>query len=317
VTNGGSPLTVARPCRILTGFPHPGVAARIGRRRRGFLVLRRSHVVFSALRAALLVASIVAPHRIVSLLPSLTEDICALGLQARLVAVSAYSRDIPCAKGLPRVGDYQSVDNERIVALHADLVIGLPSQAQLVAPLRALGIRVVLLPDENYDDIYLDIARIGAAADVAPRAARLTATLKAQVAALHARTRSFRTHPRVFVALSVEPIWTVGPQSYIARMIELAGGRLAVTKLAQPYAMYSPERLLALQPDAIVATRDSEIDTVLAKAPWRELRAVRLHRILTPSNDDILVHPSPRFIEGLRWLIQRLQPIANHSAHSS
>ena len=273
--------------------------------------------MFHVLRGALLLASVLAPHRIVSLLPSLTEDICALGLQAQLVAVSAYSRDIPCAKGLPRVGDYQSVDNERIVALHADLVIGLPSQAQLVAPLRALGMHVVLLPDERYRDIFLDIARIGAAAGVPQRAARLVAALRRQVAALHARTRSFRTHPRVFVALSVEPIWTVGPQSYIARMIELAGGRLAVTQLAQPYAMFSSERLLALRPDVIVATRDSEIGSVLAKAPWRALPAVRLHRILIPPNDDILVHPSPRFIEGLRWLIQQLQPIANRSAHSS
>lgn len=317
MTNGGSPLTVARPCRIPTGFPRPGVTGLIGPRRRGFLVLRRSLVVFHALRAATIVASLLAPHRIVSLLPSLTEDICALGLQRELVAVSAYSRDIPCAKGLPRVGDVRSVDNERIVALHADLVFGLPSEAQLVAPLRALGVRVILLPDERYEDIYLDIARIGAAAGVEQRAARLSERLKAEVAELHARTRSFRTHPRVFVALSVEPIWTVGPQSYIARMIELAGGRPAVTRLPQPYALYSPERLLALRPDAIVATRDSEIETVLTKAPWRDLRAVRRERILIPPNDDMLVHPSPRFIEGLRWLIQRLKPIANRSAHSS
>jgi len=317
VTKGGSPLTVARPCRILTGFPRPGVTAPICTRRRGFLVLRSSSVVFYAFRGVLLVASLVVPHRIVSLLPSLTEDICALGLQARLVAVSAYSRDIPCAKGLPRVGDYQSVDNERIVALHADLVVGLPSQAQILAPLRAAGVPVLLLPDETYEDIYLDIARIGAATGDSARAATLTARLRREVAALHVRTKAFRTHPRVFVALSVEPIWTVGPQSYIASMIELAGGRLAVTKLAQPYATFSAERLLELQPDAIVATRDSEIGSVLARAPWRDLRAVKTKRILTPPHDDILVHPSPRFIEGLRWLIQQLQPIANRSAHSS
>ena len=273
--------------------------------------------MFHVLRSALLLASVLAPHRIVSLLPSLTEDICALGLQAQLVAVSSYSRDIPCAKGLPRIDDAQSVDNERIVALHADLVIGLPSQEQLVAPLRAIGIHVVLLPDERYRDIFLDIARIGTAAGVPQRAARLVAELRRRAAELHARTRSFRTHPRVFVALSVAPIWTVGPQSYIARLIELAGGRLAVTQLAQPYAMFSAERLLALRPEVIVATRDSEIGSVAAKVPWRDLPAVRLHRILIPPNDDILVHPSPRFIEGLRWLIQQLQPIANHSAPSS
>ena len=269
------------------------------------------------LRGALLVANVLAPHRIVSLLPSLTEDICALGLQAQLVAVSAYSRDIPCAKGLPRVNDAQSVDNERIVALHADLVIGLPAQEEFVAPLRALGIRVVLLPDDSYKDIFLDIARIGAAAGVPHRAAGLIAALKRRAAALHARTRSFRTHPRVFVALSAEPIWTVGPQSFIAHLIELAGGRLAVRRLAQPYALFSPERLLTVRPDVIVATRDSNIGSVLGKAPWRDLPAVRLHHILIPPNDDILDHPSPRFIEGLRWLIQQLQPIANSSAHSS
>ncbi|HUY11970.1 MAG TPA: helical backbone metal receptor, partial [Candidatus Dormibacteraeota bacterium] len=272
--------------------------------------------VLAIVRSALLVASIVAPHRIVSLLPSLTEDLCALGLQARLIAVSSYSSDIPCAKGKPRVGDYESVDAEKIVAMHADLVLGLPSQMQVVAPLRAAGIRVLLLPDESYDDIFTSIARIGDATGEVQTARALIARLKSQVASLHARTRSFRWHPRVFVALSVAPIWTVGPQSYLARIVELAGGRLAVTQLAQPYATYSAEALLASQPDVILATRDSGLQSTLKTMPWRDLRAVRDGRLLLPPNDDMFVHPSPRFIEGLRWLVQQLQRIAGSSARS-
>ena len=68
---------------------------------------------------------------------------------------------MPNAAALPVVGDFASVDTERIIALHPDVVVGIPSQARLVAPLQRAGIRVVLIPDDSYDDIFRDLRTLG------------------------------------------------------------------------------------------------------------------------------------------------------------
>src|SRR5581483_3279756 len=88
-----------------------------------------------------------APQRIVSLMPSFTEDLCAIGAAKQLVGVSQFSADIPCARGLPQVDSAASVNAEKIVALHPDRVFGIPSQRLAVAPLQRVRIPVFLLPN--------------------------------------------------------------------------------------------------------------------------------------------------------------------------
>jgi iron complex transport system substrate-binding protein len=102
----------------------------------------------------------------------------------------------------------------------------------------------------------------------------------------------------------------VGPQSYISTLIGLAGGRNAVQNLPQAYAQYNPEALIALQPDAIVATGDAHIEALLGREPWRSLNAVRQHHVFILHDSEILTRPGPRYNEGLEWLIERLRPIA-------
>ena len=98
-----------------------------------------------------------SPHRIVALAPSLVEDLFALGLGERVVGVSIYADYPPAARRLPIVAEAASIDSERIVALRPELVVGLAAQAGLVAPLRRAGLRVILLPDDAYEDIFVDL----------------------------------------------------------------------------------------------------------------------------------------------------------------
>jgi len=189
--------------------------------------------------------------RIVALVPSLVEDLCAIGAAHQLTGVSSATRDVPCAKGVPVVGDFSSVDVEKIVALHADVVVAIPAQAHLVEPLRHAGIDVELLDDDSYADIFDDITALGKLTGRASQAAALDRSLKAQTAHLIAG-RHFNHKPTVFVALGTGPIYTCGPTSYIAALIGLAGGTNAVTSLPGAYGEYSAEALLRLQPDAIV-----------------------------------------------------------------
>ena len=250
-----------------------------------------------------------AQPRIVSLIPSFTEDLCAIGAAKQLVGVSQFSSHIACAKDLPEVNDASSVDAEKIVALHPGLVVGIPSQARAVSALQRAGIKVSLLRDDSYMDLFGDITKLGSLSGHQSQASALIASLRAQTKKLQA-SEHFARRPAVFVVLQTNPIWTVGPGSYISSLIALAGGRNAVTALPQAYAQFSGEALLRLQPDALLAASDAQLEPSVGREPWRSLQAVRAKRLLIVHDPDLLYRPGPRYNEALSWLIERLRPIA-------
>ena len=287
--------------------------------RQAFLVHRTAFDVKAvAIAVALLLCGCAAPkpraqahvpQRIISLVPSLTEDLCAIGAGGQLVAVSSFSSDIPCARRLPQVSNFSSVDSERAVRLHPDVVVGIPAQRTMTAPLRAAGVQTAFFSDDSYRDLFDDIAQLGALSGHARQSAELSAGLHRRTAQLQESER-FKRRPSVFFVAQALPLWTVGPQSYIATLIDLAGGRIATESLRVPYAQYSAEALLQLNPDVIVATSDARLDAALDRMPWRALRAVRAHHVYILQNGALLVRPGPRYNEGLSWLIERLRQSA-------
>ncbi|HEX8805657.1 MAG TPA: helical backbone metal receptor [Candidatus Aquilonibacter sp.] len=251
--------------------------------------------------------------RIVTLVPSFAEDVAAIGARAELVGVSKFSDDVPNAAALPIVGDFSSVDTERIIALHPDVVVGIPSQARMVSPLQRAGIRVVLIPDDTFDDIFTDLQTLGQLTGHVAGARSEIASLQAQTAKLSASVAHRPVRPSVFFALGTGPIWTVGPMSYIGHLIDLAGGRDAASDLHAPWAEYSEEALLRAQPDAIVAGHDTDLAAVQGDEPWRSLHAVReghVFQIADPRVENALFRPGPNYNEGLRWLIERLSSLS-------
>ncbi len=257
--------------------------------------------------------------RIVTLIPSFAEDVVAIGARAQLVGVSKFSDDVPNNAALPVVADFSSIDTERIIALHPDVVVGIPSQAQMVAPLQRVGIHVVLLPDDTFDDIFTDLATLGQLTGHTAQARAEIDALKRETARLSATVANRAYKPSVFVALGTGPIWTVGPSSYIGRLIVLAGGRNAASDLREPWGEYSEEALLQAQPDAIVSDLDTHLAAVQGREPWRSLHAVREGHVFVindPRVDAALMRPGPNYNEGLRWLIERLSSLSTPTTHS-
>ncbi len=242
-------------------------------------------------------------------MPSFADDLYAVGAGSQVVAVSAYT-DVPQARVLPRVADFTSIDAERIVALHPGVVIGIPAQSRLVEPLRRAGLRVILLPDDSYDSIFTNLRTIGALTGRKREAAVTIARLQAETTRLHARTRDFARHPSVFVVLGADPIWTAGSASYIERLIELAGGVNAASAMHAAYGEYNPEALLHDQPDMLVTDPATHLEALFDREPWRSLHAVVLHHVYSV-DPDLIQRPGPSYNEGLRWLIARLEPLAN------
>jgi ABC-type Fe3+-hydroxamate transport system substrate-binding protein len=267
-----------------------------------------------ALALTLASSSGAAAPRIVTLVPSLGDDAFAIG--ANVVGVSRFT-NVPAKMRVPAIGDFQGVDAEAILRLHPAVVIGIPSQERLVQPLRSAGVRVLLVADDSYDDIFLDLKTVGKISHRQARAAALARDLRQQTAALRKRV-TWKNRPSVFFALGTGPIWAAGPHSYIDALIALAGGRNAASSLTEPWGEFSEEALLRAQPDAIVAGRDSGLRAVLSREPWRSLRAVREGHVFIVTDarvDNALYRPGPDYNEGLRWLIERLSSLSTSTTH--
>jgi len=248
-------------------------------------------------------------RRVVSLIPSLTEDLFAIGAGPQVVAVDQISAQLSPARKLPIVGNFSSINTERIIALHPDFVAAIPAQDRLLQPLSRAGIVHTLLRNDSFEDLFSDLERLGALTGHIQSAQALEKRLRARTRLL-TRSRHFKRVPSVFVVLDTSPIYTAGPRSYISTLIGLAGGRNAAQHLPSAYASYSAEALLRLQPDAIISDPSTHLEAVLANEPWRSLRAVSQHHVYIVDPADILERPGPRYNEGLAWLIARLAPLA-------
>jgi iron complex transport system substrate-binding protein len=275
------------------------------------VALCSAYMAFVAAPAPAATPAPVGP-RIVSLMPSLTEDLFAIGAGPQVVGVSQFTDRPAAAASLPAVASFASVDAERIVRLHPGLVVGISAQAALVAGLRHAGLRIELLRDDSFDDLFATLARLGVLSGHPEAATHLAKSLHERTAQLVARVPA-GPRPRTFVVLGVAPIYTVGERSYIAHLIELAGG-VDAAHISDAYARFGSEALVALQPDAIVADRSSGLASALAHAPWNALTAVRSGHVYVLDDADILERPGPRYNEGLAWLIAHLHAGAARAA---
>ena len=251
----------------------------------------------------------VSNRRIVSLMPSLTEDLFAIGAGDQIVAVDRFSTDVPGAQAIPAVADVSSVDVERVVALHPDVIVGIPSQSRVLEPLRRAGISVVLFRDDSFADLFANIDGLGVLSGHLDAARRLERSLRARTQQLH-RALHYKKTPSVFVVLDTNPIYTAGKPSYIASLVRLAGAKNAADDLNVAYAPYGAEALLRAQPDAIVSDSSTGLSAALGREPWRSLHAVRDGHVFILANGSLLERPGPRYNEGLAWLIARLQTVA-------
>ena len=174
------------------------------------------------------------PQRLVSLAPSITEILYAIGLGDRVVGVTEFC-DYPAnAQTKPKVG-YSHPNVESILALHPDLVVA-PSaflRPDLLTKLEQLKIAIYISEPNSVEDIPQQIQMLGRMLDRSASADELAAQLRDQLSELNARTQE-RSRPRVLYVLNSQPLITVGPGSFIHELIEMAGGTNVAARAASP-----------------------------------------------------------------------------------
>ena len=247
-------------------------------------------------------------RRIVSLAPSSTEILYALGVGDRIVGVDQYSDWPLAAAKLPRVGSELAPSVERIVALAPDVVFVSTSAnaRELPAQLERLGARVVVSHVVTLDDLWRDIATSGDAVGRHDAATALVAQLRARVAATHARVAVLPS-PKVLVVVWADPLTVAGGHSFVDDVVRAAGGDNIAGDSTQPYPQYSVERMLARAPEVIVVGSHEGGPSLAPLTAHASLPAVRNGRVHSVDG-DLLFRPGPRLVDGIELLARLFHP---------
>jgi ABC-type hemin transport system substrate-binding protein len=240
-------------------------------------------------------------RRIVSLSPSVTENLFAIGAGGRLVGVTT-ACDFPEAAGrLPRVGDFRRPSWERILSLRPDAVLvesATLKPADVASIRERAGCRVEVLAPRTVDDVVKNLRQLGQWCGLGRDTASLAGRLEARIAAVGRRVRG-GTPPRVFVEVSESPLYAAGPVSFVDDLVRRAGGR-NVVEVREPFPMVSAEAVLKARVQVYVVASKAVPGARIQRPLARGARVVAV-------DPDWLFRPTARLVDGLEALARALR----------
>lgn len=257
------------------------------------------------------------PQRIVSLLPSLTESVCALGQCQKLVGVDRYSNWPGSVAKLPRMGGGIDPNIESVVALKPDLVL-MATSARGAERLQALGLTVLALEPRTHADVQRVLHTVAQALDVpVQESERVWRHIDA---AVNAAAQSIPAHAkgqRVYFEVSRAP-YGASESSFIGETLQRLGARNILPASMGPFPKINPEFVVRAQPDLIMVG-DSNFDDMRTRPGWQNMRAMRTQRVCHFKSDesDVLVRAGPRMAEAARLMAQCLTDPAQTNAASN
>lgn len=237
------------------------------------------------------------PKRIVSLAPSNTEILFALGLDRRIVGVTNRCDYPPGAKKKPKIGD-QIISVERVLAARPDLVVAhAVLNAGVIPTLERKGLCVIAVDPITLVDLMNDILKLGRATGSLVKAGSVAESMRADIQRAKADPKG--EERRTVAVVQINPPWAAGSGTMVDELIEIAGGR-NVAAGVKGYKQISNEKLLALDPE-VVLILSPEDEGMLKTSFWRSTKAVRKGHYYK-LDSDIFVRPTPRIVEGLKML---------------
>jgi len=249
------------------------------------------------------------PRRIISMLPSHTETLIALGAGDRLIAIDRYSNyPVAVTDRLPKVGSAFQPNLEAILALKPDLVLADEStSSRLTQKLEQAGLTVYGGTAQTYNEVFDKVAVLGKLINRETPATRLITSMRSELNDLQQRVRGL---PDISTYYEIDPSpYSVGPQSFIGTLLNKAGGTTIVPARLGDFPKIDPELIVKANPQAMIGLSVAEART---RPGWAGLRAVTAGRVFKPSDEeqDALSRPGPRLPAALRTLIRFLHPEA-------
>jgi iron complex transport system substrate-binding protein len=249
------------------------------------------------------------PHRIICLVPSITDDVFSLGAGDEVVAISDYVQFPAEARSKPSVGSISNPSLEAILALRPDLVLGMPhlNDQAVLEQLRHLNIPLYLVDPHGVAGILHSITSLGQATDREAQASAVLARLTQRIDAVRASVKN-KPVIEVFMPVSYDPVITIGQGAFITEIIALAGGRSITDDLRQEWPNISMEAVVARAPHALLMLRGGHttLENLKNRPGWDVLPAVRAGRVYYV--DKRVDFPSPVAIDALEDLVRQFHP---------
>jgi iron complex transport system substrate-binding protein len=255
------------------------------------------------------------PQRIVSLAPSNTEILFALGLGDKVVGVTEYCNYPEEAKAKPKVGGFSTVDIERVVHLEPDLILATHIHSQTVIPaLEELGLTVLALTPASLDELMSSITLVGKITGQDKIASNLVDDLGKRVEAVANKTQdlALNQRPRVLYLTWHDPLWTRGKDTLVDDIISKAGGQNIAYDLSGDKTI-DLETVLHRDPQVIIASVNMGTGEDL---PWQYVRTeprlknteALLNNRVYKIDGDLIHRPGPRLVEALEQVAQFIHP---------
>ncbi len=256
-------------------------------------------------------------QKIISLAPSNTEILFAVGAGSQVIARDDFSNYPEEAVELPSIGGAQGYNLEQITSLQPDLVLAAEiNSMEDVKALEDLGLNVYYLKNpSDLEGLYKNLVAVGEITGHKSEAEKLAESLKARVTAVEKAVESIKLRPKVFYELDgsdpAKP-WTSGPGTYIDLLLQKAGAVNSAAGMESAWAQFSQEALIIENPDVILlgdANYGVLPADVAARPGWEQIKAVAENRVY-PFNDDLVSRPGPRMVDGLEELLKLIHPEA-------
>jgi iron complex transport system substrate-binding protein len=256
-------------------------------------------------------------QRIVTLAPSNTEILFALGAGKQLVGRDSFSDFPPEARDIPDIGGgFMALNMEMIVAAKPDLVLASPlTPPEQLADLNKIGLNVhVVQNPTSFEDLFANLEEVAALTGHEPEGGALVAALRARVEAVTEQVGQAEEKPLVYYELdATDPSapYTSGPGTFVDLLIRSAGGRNFGAELSGEWVQVSVEELLARQPNVLVLGDYTyggvTAEQLRARSGWEALIAVQQNHIFT-FDDNLVSRPGPRLVDGLEAMAKLLHP---------
>ncbi len=250
------------------------------------------------------------PERIVSIGPSITEFIFALGAGPRVVGADDFSDEPAAAKQVEKVGGIK-VNFEKVVSLRPDLVLSVKFSDGTIEKLTGAGLLVLVVDPQSVGDVARTAILLGRA--VGSDGEAMARDIQKRVDDVRTKTSSATTKPRVYHEIDASDptkIFTVGPGSYIHDLIEIAGGQNIAARAVSAYPQLSAEEILRSDPEIIVlaaAEYSAKPDQVAARTGWSVISAVKNKRIVSIA-PNLINRPGPRVGEAAEAYARLVHP---------
>lgn len=251
------------------------------------------------------------PQRIVSLSPSNTEILFALGLKDRIVGVTNYCDYPPEARKKEKVGGYSDPNLEKIISLDPDLVVAGDRHDKIAKELKDLSVPVLVVNPQNLADTLAMIEKVGIATGQRAEAQEIVEDIRNKIDGVKAKLKGVTLKPRVYYEIWYSPLVSVGPNTVIDDIITLCGGVNVTGDAPTQWPQYSEEALIAKNPDVIIHSYShgdlKEANIEGRQGGWQDLNAIKNRRIYVV-DADVANRPGPRITQAIDEFARAIHP---------